>query len=256
MGLGFRDQLDSSMSDSVLFTFRIDGLSPETLGMKDLSRYLSDLSDLLGKPENVHFKQVDKGSAELKWWPDKAVEGEVRDRLVRVSHYHDDEEIRSAVLSLNKRLANDNSSAEILDPTGAPVADFPGKNFREFATVPAFWQDDTIQGQLIRIGGKDESIHAHFNCDGKIVTKVTLDRKTAKKIVQYFLGPTLRLSGKARWSRTYLGEWNLLLFKVQAFEVLEDESLFETIEDIGRILSDKIGENDDPFANLSDKDLQ
>ncbi|MEH6809240.1 MAG: hypothetical protein V7651_10325 [Hyphomonas oceanitis] len=227
-----------------IYTFHIDALRPETLSMKELSKYLADLAELIGQEEAVHFDRVSAGSAELKWWPDTAVEDEVRARLEIVDDYINHRELHDVVLNLNKRLANDNATAVMLDPTAREVARFPGREFKQFKDVPAFWQEDRLQGRLIRIGGKDETIHAHIDMGGKVVTNISLSSSLAREIVRHFLGPTLALNGKARWQRNYLGEWKLLAFQVHSFDVLEDDRLETAMDEVGGFLSKSIGQDE------------
>lgn len=241
------------MSPRKTFAFKIDALSPETLTMKSLALYLSDLSDLFGSEKHVHFDCVKAGSAELKWWPDEHVEFEVRQRLNAVDDFQRHQDTQEAILRLNKRLANDNCSAVMLDPDRKVIAKFPGSAFRWFKDVPAFWQEDRLQGRLIRIGGKDNSIHANIDMGGRVVSNITMREDLARDIVKYFLGPTLALHGKARWQRDYLGQWKLLNFLVHSFDVMDDSDLLSVVESVESYLSEGIGSDSDPF-HVQDKE--
>jgi len=235
------------MSHKPEYIFSIDTLSPESLSMKNLSKYLADLSDLIGDDSAVHFDRVQSGSAELVWWPEPFVEHEVVERLKKIPNFLKHREIHDPVLKLNKRLANDNASAHILTPNRTKLVSFPGKNFKSFKTVPAFSQEDTLQGTLVRIGGKDDSIHAQLDMGGKRLTSIEMSKELAREVVQHFLGPTIKLNGKARWSRDYLGDWKLINFKVHSFELLEDSSLESAIEKMGSYLKEGIGASENLY---------
>ena len=46
-------------------TLKLNDRTPETLSMKRLGQYITQLSDMLGEVEHVHFESVSKGSAML-----------------------------------------------------------------------------------------------------------------------------------------------------------------------------------------------
>ena len=76
------------------FHFKIEGFTPETLPMSRLALYLSDLADLLGHEDKVHFVRVAKGSADLVHAVDEELQVEVieRVRLVKQGLGPDDAE--------------------------------------------------------------------------------------------------------------------------------------------------------------------
>jgi len=219
--------------------------------MKSLSRYLAELSELVGHENCVHFDRIEEGSAELKWWPEDAVDHSVRVRLEGVSDFLNIRDIHDPVLNLNRRLANDNASAVMIAPNNETIASFPGVRFTQFKEVPAFWQEDRLQGRLIRIGGKDSSIHAHIEMGGKVISNITLDETLARELVKYFLGPSVALNGKARWCRDYLGNWKLLSFQVHSFDVLDDRGLEESMDKVGGFIREGIENDSNPYSSDS-----
>lgn len=233
-----------------LYTFHIDDLSPETLSMKELAKYLDDLAELIGEESSIHFDKVTKGSAQLKWWPEERVENDVRARLEMVDEFINYREMHDPIIKLNKRLANDKASARMLDPDMQEIAKFPGKGFKQFKDVPAFWQVDRLQGRLIRIGGKDESIHAHIDMGGKVLPHISMSTELAKDVVKYFLGPILAFNGKAKWQRNYIGEWKLLAFQVHSFDILEENGLEETVDRVGQYIRDGIGQAETLYPDI------
>ena len=236
------------------YIFRIDALKPETLSIKALSHYLSNLSDILGHERNVHFDKVQSGSAELVWWADQGFESDVRKRIEKVEDFLHQSELQKPILELNKRLANDNAYGQIYAPGRKLIASFPGQNFPYFRDVPAFLQEDILQGRLIRIGGKDETIHAQLDMGGSVVSKISMSRELARELVKYFLGPTLRLNGRARWRRDFLGKWELLSFSVSSFEVLNDDNLQETLDSMEQILTKGLAEAPNPFIGYDEEE--
>ena len=46
------------MSDRLRHVFIIEALSKETLAMRDLAAYITDLAELLGSHESVHFHEM------------------------------------------------------------------------------------------------------------------------------------------------------------------------------------------------------
>ena len=53
------------MSDRLRHVFIIEALSKETLAMRDLAAYITDLAELLGSYESVHFHEIREGSGEV-----------------------------------------------------------------------------------------------------------------------------------------------------------------------------------------------
>ncbi len=89
-----------------------------------------------------------------------------------------------------------------------------------------FPEEAIVDGELIRIGGKDETTHATIiDPEGKIWPG-ELSRELACEMAPYlYQGPILRVTGNAKWERDQNNTWNLLQFKISHFEVLDNDTL-------------------------------
>jgi hypothetical protein len=92
-----------------------------------------------------------------------------------------------------------------------------------------FEEDISVEGQLVRIGGKDRSIHGQIK-DGLNYYNCEMSRSLALDLCHYLFGPIIRVSGKARFMRDRDGAWKQLNFRAIKFEELDDSSLTQVIE--------------------------
>lgn len=112
-----------------------------------------------------------------------------------------------------------------------------------------FTETTTIDGELVRIGGKDKSAHALIlDQEGK-AWSIEMDRKWDQQIAAYlYKGPILRITGEVRWERQSDGTWQLLSFKLSDFVVLNDDSLEDVTDRLRQLRQtdwDKVDDLDD-----------
>jgi len=212
--------------NSIEYIFRIDVLTPETAPMQKTAEYLLQLAKLLGETEHVHLEGISEGSLKLHAQVDYVAEPRVGERLVAVgekgSHSF---EIFEA---MNRMLARDNAVGELYRRpargTEAKILHFQGREKpkpREFKLK----QQGSIEGVLVRLGGKDTSIHAELNTGEGGYQKCTMDRALAIELAPHLFRTPLRLQGNGTWRRDEDGKWQIEDFKAQSFEVLRDEDL-------------------------------
>jgi hypothetical protein len=229
------------------FEFKIDAYTPQTLPMLRLAEYLDGLAILFGNPEHVHFLRVKKGSAVLEATVDEPATQRVLTRIQSIRDPEAPDDVRTAFKKVNKLLRDDNASAVLKGPSGAKVLTFPGRKTPVPEEVRVH-QAGALQGQLIRIGGIDETVPVWIqDVDGRIYTHCyTTNRETAKLLAPYYLRGTLRLFGRGVWLRDHEGKWNLERFSVQSFEPLHDASPKEVVEGLRKIGAGEWDELEDP----------
>ena len=135
--------------------FRIEGLSKEEISMRDLAAYLTDLAELLGHHESVHFQEVREGSVEVTYDVDLASLEPVTCRLLDACHQAGDPAARSAYLSLNQRLKRDRSSGIIMEQSETdlrPLVDIPGMLEETAERFPVLWEAGTADGTPTGVG--------------------------------------------------------------------------------------------------------
>ena len=113
-----------------------------------------------------------------------------------------------------------------------------------------FRQDGTIDGQVIRVGGRDETVHVHLR-DGPVIhTSLYCTTELARRIALHFMGPTLRLHGAGSWFRAATGEWELRSFKITDFEILDDAPLLTIVQNLRAVRGSEWREVPDPVREL------
>ncbi|MGQ8879016.1 hypothetical protein ACUTR7_16005 [Delftia sp. NA_296.1] len=210
----------------------IDAYTPDTIPMNRLAEYLAALSKLLGYQANVHFSRLEKGSLLSVAAIEDVVSPMVDDRVSQAAAGTAANDALIAYADINRLLKQDNAIGELRGrkKTGATavVIQFPGRDSPDPEKYAAFWEPAELDGELVRIGGRDSSAHAQIvDMDGR-TWSITLARELASRIAPYlYKGPVLRISGVARWERNEAKEWKLLDFKAEEFKILEDLDLDE-----------------------------
>lgn len=207
--------------------FVIDALNPETLSLGRLVAYLGELSRLLGDDPGLHFDRIDHGSAVLVAWADEPARPRIDDRLTRVRLGSGPLEAAKALTKLNELLRDDNAIG-VLQVGGTEIIPFPGRTARSIECIGPVQQPTMIEGQLIRIGGKDRTVHFHLADHDRTWSGETT-RQLAKAMGQHLFGQTLRVTGVGTWRRDIGEQWVLSRFQASGFEVLDDAPLAEAL---------------------------
>lgn len=139
-----------------------DSFTIETLPMERLAEYIAGLAKLLGEQANVHFRGVGAGSAVLVAAVDPPAQPKVRERVLMVRDGGGPGDARKAFADLDEMLRKDNATGTLSDDPGGVVVPFPGRDRPEPVVCGPFREDGTIDGQLIRVGGKDQTVPVHL----------------------------------------------------------------------------------------------
>ena len=227
-----------------------DSFTPETLPMERLAEYVAALAKLLGEQANVHFRGVEGGSAVLVAAIDPPAQPKVRERLLMVRDGGGPSDARKAFADLDEMLRRDDATGTLSDGAGGIVVPFPGRDRAEPLVYGPFREDGTIDGQLIRVGGKDETVPVHLR-DGAIIhTGLVCTPEIARRIAPYLYGPTLRVHGTGTWVRTGAGVWELQRFRIADFEVLEDAPLLTVVDNLRKVKGSDWSTVPDPVRTL------
>lgn len=216
--------------------FRIDAFTPETLPMARLAEYMAELAALYGSENHVHFVRVGRGSTNLVQKVDAHATPEVRHRLRLVSAKNAPTEAMQTYQKLNGMLIHDNAIADI-KLGGGKILGFPGRKTPAVETIGPVKQQDFLDGELIRIGGKDDTIPVHIRDEGTI-TICTTNLEIARKLGPHLYGAPIRVFGTATWIRQPSADWELDKFQIDSFIPLEDKSLAQAIEELSAIPAD------------------
>jgi hypothetical protein len=198
--------------------------------MARLAEYMHDLATLLGQVERVHFNRLEHGSVALIQDIEEPAYPKVRERLAGIEHGDAAPDALKAFRNLDNRLAQDNAVAT-LSSTGntAEIIRFPGRDRPTPPTYGSFRQQGSLDGQLVWIGGVDETAHATLQ-DRDRTWKCRMRREMAREMRQYLYEQPLRVYGEGRWRRTSDGQWILERFTVSDFEVLDSSPWTSIVE--------------------------
>jgi len=228
--------------------FRIDSFTPDTLPMARLAEYLAHLSALYGQNDSVHFERLRKGSAIVQVTIEEPAFPKVFQRLQSVRTGDPDPEAQKAFRSIDKLLRADNAVGVITRGGKAKILEFPGRKL-PVADPITIYQPTTLDGVVIRIGGRDDTIPAAVrDLEGTVYKCEIRGVAQAKELSRYFLAETLRLSGNGKWSRTSAGNWELESLVIQSFEVLDEAKLHDVIEALRKVKNNAWGETGDPVS--------
>lgn len=222
--------------DPTEYVFRIDAFTPETLPMARLAEYLAELAKLLGHAEHTHFVRVDPGSAQLVHCVDAVDARKVETRLNGVRLGDAMKDALKAHRALEELLLNDNATGTLTEAvSGRVVVPFVGRNRPKLLGFPPFRQDTSIDGQIVNIGGRDDTAHATLQ-DGDIYhANLSMKRDLARELGKLLYGPIVRLHGNGRFERLPDGIWKMLDFRVDGFELPDEKSLPDAVSTLRRV---------------------
>jgi hypothetical protein len=227
-----------------------NSFTPETLPMERLAQYVAAFAKLLGEQENVHFRGIEAGSAVLVATIDQPAQPRVRERVLAVRDGGGPSDARKAFADLDEMLRRDNATGTLGDEAGGTIIPFPGRDRPEPLIYGPFREDGTIDGQLIRVGGKDETVPVHLRDGAIIYTGLVCTPEMARRIAQHLYGSTLRVHGTGTWFRTGAGVWELRSFRINDFEVLNDAPLLEVVGNLRKVKGSDWSTITDPVGAL------
>lgn len=232
------------------FRFRIaNSYTPATLPMARLVEYLTEYVKLLGERDQVHFDRVIEGSAQLAAWVDDPAVPKVNARLRSAVTGDATEEVDKAIRKLDELLAEDNATGQLLDGRGAQIIAFPGRDRPQPQVFGPFNQEGAIEGEIVSIGGKGETIHVHVRDEGAIYTSCVANKDLARQLGHYLLGAPVRLTGAGSWMRHGDGSWELKHFRINSFQVLKSDPLGTIVEEL-RAVHQGAWAEPDPIAEI------
>ncbi|MCH8842219.1 MAG: hypothetical protein IID61_04495 [SAR324 cluster bacterium] len=228
------------------YTFNIEAFTPDTMPMSRLADYLSELAKLFGEKDHVHFKSLKKGSVGVAIQVDGTAYPKVNQRLREAEMPDAPRETARPYKTIDRMLKQDGGKAT-LKRGKTTVVRFPGRERAE--RIGPIVQPGELVGELVLLGGNKEP-HAHIRGpDPDQVYSCFISQELARQLGRYLYDP-VRVWGKGWWYREPDGEWILSRFEITDFEVLENESLMETVEKLRRVEGSDWKKSSDPFGDL------
>ena len=237
------------MNEQHEYRFVIDAVNPDTLPMSRLAEYMSELARFLGRSEQVHFVRLEKGSTVLVQTVEAAAVPEVNERIHSLTYANPPSDVVRAFNGLNRYLADDNAAGSLQETEGGEVIRFPGCEQPAPVTFGAFNQLGVLDGVLIRIGGRDDTVPVHLR-DGARIHLCNATRGMARRLAVHLYGPTLRVQGDGRWERDADGEWVMKRFNITNFEQLDDAPLGQVAQRLRNVDGSGWKDIEDPGEEL------
>lgn len=230
------------------YRFKIDAFTPDTIPMDRLAKYMADLATLLGSQEKVHFVRVEGGSTVLVQQIEEEAVPKVRERIDGVKKRSAPEDAIQAFFDIDERLLED-EAVGLIETDLEEVIEFPGRNRTLLHTFAPFIEYGSVDGKLIRVGGRDETVPVYLE-DGHIIYKCNSNREMARKLAPHLFGNTLRVHGNTKWYRDQFGNWVMDRFTITDFAELDDSSLADTVSRLRSVPESGLKSSKDLISDL------
>ncbi|MBC5825040.1 MAG: hypothetical protein DLM68_17665 [Hyphomicrobiales bacterium] len=243
------------MSDDTRLIFYIDAYSPETFPMAKLAEYMADFAALLGRENAVHFAGLEKGSTKLAALVECEDVPKATTRLHDIRQGNPPKDASKLFAQIDDRLANDNAIGRIFvegeEGAAAALLTFPGRDRPKAQSYGPFTQEGTLDGLLISVGGKDETISIRLQNGDTTYANCETNRTIARELGKHLFEP-IRIYGSGRWMREADSTWTLRGFRVHRFDVLDKDSLRDAVTALRAVPGSGWKDMDDPLAELAD----
>lgn len=224
--------------DDETFSFVIDAYSPEAFPLERLGAYVGTLGAMLGEGELVEFVGLEPGSTQIVHRARGQATARVRETLDAIAAGRADAGKLRAFESLNKLLREDGASGHYLRRGEEnPLLVFPGARLRAPAVIGPIEQETTVDGTLIALGGRDNTVPVRLQAERDIVS-CTSTREMARSLAPYLFGEELRVGGIGRWTRHDAEGWRLEHLRILSFVPLGRETLHEAVADLRGVEAD------------------
>jgi hypothetical protein len=220
------------MSENIRYRLKITAYSPETIPMVRLGEYMQSLGALMGSEAFVHFKKLTPGSTVLNAEVEPQEVKRVNERLSLAGNQDAPQDIRKSYDNLEALLRKDAATGTLTSGSGKKLLKFLGIDAIQIERIGPIREKTTLEGTVVRVGGKDKTIHALLiTIDGYEHKLSMTSRELAKQLASNLYG-SVRASGTGVWFRNETGDWELDELKLEEFETHADRSLLEAVAEL------------------------
>jgi len=199
--------------------------------MDRLAEYMAAFAKLLGTTSGVHFDKLKFGSTGLVALADKEAAPKVFERVNGVLRGEASNDAQAAYDEIDAMARKDGGDAILFRRSAftraeSKLLEFPGAKRPVPEVFGPISQATTIDGELVRLGGRDASAHAAiFTAEG-VSHNGAMTRELGEQL-KALLWRHLRFHGVGKWERREDEGWHLKDFKITSFEELADETLLD-----------------------------
>jgi hypothetical protein len=188
---------------------------------------MASFAELLGHSEHVHFGKLKAGSLSVVARVDEIAGRKVEKRVDEVRR-GDEPRARKVFREIDDKLAEDNAVGRIIRGN-ARLIEFPGRTRHVEESLGPIAQAGTLDGEVIQIGGRDETINVHLKAGQQIHFCVT-SKAIARRLAPHIFSSAIRVRGFGAWARLESGAWILKRFEIADFEPLDQTPLSKVFE--------------------------
>jgi hypothetical protein len=150
----------------------IDAFRPDTLPMCRLAEYIAGFAELLRNAEHVRFDKLKAGSLALAARVNDVAVRKVDKRIDEVRYGVAPQAAQKAFRDIDNMLAEDHAIGQVRRGK-AKLIEFPGRTRPVEERIGPVQQSSMIDGEVIQIGGRNETINVHIKTDDQVVTCIT-----------------------------------------------------------------------------------
>jgi hypothetical protein len=236
------------MAERGEFLFEID-IPARRLPMARLAEYVKDLAIMLGQEDHVHLVEIRESSTVLVPFVDAIAFQKVQKQVLAVRNRSAPQKAMTTYETINNRLADDSASAVLRGAYGT-VVQFPGNSNKPVTEdLGPVIEPDSIDGEIIQIGGRDETISVYIRDKHETPVICTTTRDKGRSLAQLIF-QQVRVNGQATWIRAN-NKWKRTQFSIDSWSELTERSLESTIQQLRDVPTPNI-DKIDPFAILAD----
>ena len=233
------------MTGEEVYELYVDSFTPETIPMARLADYIASFAELLGHREHVHFGELKPGSLRVGARVDEIARRKVDKRVDEVRYGGGPQPALKALRDLDDKLAEDNAVGRIVRGK-AKLIEFPGRTRHVEEKLGPVEQPGTLDGEVIQIGGRDETINIHLKADAQYLTPCVTSKAIARRLARHLFGAPIRVRGTGTWARMESGTWLLKKFEITDFETLDETPLSKLFDGLRARLAPPDGGRTNP----------
>ncbi|WP_321476396.1 hypothetical protein [uncultured Paludibaculum sp.] len=222
----------------------IDAFRPDTIPMYRLAEYMAGFAELLGNGEHVRLDKVRAGSLALAARVNDVAVRKVDKRIDEVRYGVAPQAALKAFRDIDDMLAEDHAIGQVRRGK-TKLIEFPGRTRPVEERIGPVQQTSMIDGEVIQIGGRDETINVHIKSGDQIVTCVT-NKEMARRLAPHLFAGTVRVHGQGTWARLGSGAWELKKFTISEFSQLDETPLSKLFQGLRARLVPPEGGRENP----------
>jgi hypothetical protein len=232
-------------------SFYIEGVKLDSFSLAEVAEYVADFAKMIGQEVEPRFESFRNGSARLCVKIPREHEYDVKTRGFLLLNGEAPEDALRAQERISRRLGMHKAKrATIRDSSNNKLIEIPIDRTPAVQSMPSLAKSGSLQGQIIRIGGKQETVPVDLqDVDGHIYS-CKAKREIAKDLAKEIFGATIRVHGSGRWRRDDEGTWRTEDFMVHSFDILDDEPLDIVLSEI-RTIKSKWQDIVDPLVEMN-----